>query len=62
MELSAAEAAKVVGVSPRTIYNYVDRGVLPARRETMKRRIRIDAEELRKFAEQYGLRFDLSRK
>lgn len=58
MELSAAEAAKVVGVATRTIYNYVDRGILPARRETLKRRIRIDAEDLRRFAEEHGLRFD----
>lgn len=58
MEMSGSQAAKIIGVTPRTIYNYVDRGVLPGRREGLKRRIRIRVEDLREFAKQYQLKFN----
>lgn len=46
--LSLSEAAEYVGVSDRSIRNYVARGHLPARRLRGSRLIRIDRAELEK--------------
>lgn len=56
--LSAIQAGKIIGVTHATIHNYVKRGVLLARRVGVRRIIRIDVEDLRKFAEQYQFDFD----
>lgn len=56
--LSAIEAGKVIGVTHTSIHNYVKRGLLPARHQGPRKIIRIDAEDLRKFAEQYEFVFD----
>ena len=58
MELSTTQAAQMIGVSQRTIRNYVELGLLPGRKEGLKRRIRIQAEDLRKFAERYQFEFN----
>lgn len=56
--LSAIEAGKIIGVTHTTIHAYVRRGELPARRVGVRRIIRIDVEDLRKFAERYQFDFD----
>ena len=44
--LNQTEAAKYLGVTDRTIRNYVARGVLPARRVRGSRLVRIDQRDL----------------
>jgi len=44
--LSQVEAAEYIGVSDRTIRNYIARGVLPARRIRGSRSIRIELADL----------------
>lgn len=44
--LNQAESAQYLGVTDRTIRNYVARGVLPARRVRGSRLIRIDRADL----------------
>lgn len=59
-EVTAPQAAIIIGKSLMTIHRKVEDGVLPARLEgTGKRRyIFIQLDELRKFADKYGYRFD----
>lgn len=58
MELSCPQAAVVLDVASNTIRNYIDRGLLDARFVGIKRIIRIDVHELRRFAEEYGFIVD----
>lgn len=44
--LSQADAAAYLGVTDRTIRNYVSRGFLPARRVSGSRLVRIDRADL----------------
>ena len=57
-EVSAPQAAEIISTSHPTIFRRVDDGSLPARREGIKREIWIDVDELRRFAKEYGYRFD----
>lgn len=57
-EVTATQAAEILSISHMTIHRRVDDGTLPARREGMARIIRIDLDDLRLFASQYGYRFD----
>ncbi len=58
-EVNAVQAAKILGKSLPTIHRKVDAGELPARQEGTNRKfIFIDVKDLRKFAQQYGYRFD----
>lgn len=57
-ELSAANAAIVLGCSRTTIWEYVHSGDLDARRQGKKGLIKIDTSALRTFAKEYGFRFD----
>jgi excisionase family DNA binding protein len=54
MELSCPQAADVLGVAENTIRNYIDRGILKARFVGIRRLIRIDVSDLRRFAAEYG--------
>lgn len=58
MDLSAEQAAQVIGVSRPTIHDYVKRGLLPARRQGLRQAIRIDLDDLRKLAEELGFNFN----
>lgn len=44
--LSQSEAAEQLGVTTRTIRNYISRGTLPAHRPRGSRVVRIDAKDL----------------
>lgn len=57
-EVTAAQASQIVGVTDDTVRNYVERGLLPARRQGIKRIIYIDLDNLKRFANQYNFRFD----
>lgn len=58
MDLSSVEAAEVIGVAERTIRYYVERGILPARRVGLRRMIRINVSDLRRFADEYEFIID----
>lgn len=62
-EVSGKEAGQIIGISHDTILRCVNKGLLTARREGVRREIRIDMGELRRFAEEYQYRFneDLAR-
>lgn len=49
--LTQAEAAAMLGVTDRTIRNYISRGILPARRLGGGRLIRIDSEDVDRLLE-----------
>lgn len=57
-EVSSVQAGQIIGVTDETIRNYVERDLLPARRQGIRRTIFIELEELRRFAVQYEFRFD----
>jgi hypothetical protein len=57
-EISAINAGEIIGVTRMTIHNYVRKGLLPARRFGLKRNLRIKVDDLRRFAQKYGYKFD----
>lgn len=61
-EVTAPQAAEIIGKSVMTIHRKVDDGSLPARQEgTRERRyIYIAMDDLRSFAVRYGYRLDES--
>lgn len=60
VEITSPEAAKCLGVTSETIRAYVQRGLLPGRRQGIRRKIYIELEDLIRFAAQYGYRLDLT--
>lgn len=57
-EVTSTQAAAIIGTSHMTIHRRVDDGLLPARRQGLDRQIRVDLDDLRRFAQAYGYRFD----
>ncbi|HQY93450.1 helix-turn-helix domain-containing protein [Caldilinea sp.] len=57
-EVTSVQAAQIIGVIDDTVRNYVDRGLLPARRQGLRRKIFIELSELEHFAAEYDFRFD----
>ena len=58
-EVSLRQAAKIVGSSHPTLWRRINEGELPITRRVGKgQRIRIDIEELRRFAARYNYLFD----
>lgn len=57
-EVTAPQAAEIVGIDHSTIFKHVRADILPARRVGLRRDIRIDTTDLRKYAEKLGYRFD----
>lgn len=57
-EVSAPQAAEILNTSHPTVFRRVEDGSLPARRQGVKREIWIDVDELRRFAEHNGYRFN----
>jgi excisionase family DNA binding protein len=55
--VTASQAAEILSTSHMTIHRRVDDGLLPARREGLARIVRIEIEDLRRFAQQYGYAF-----
>lgn len=53
--LSSDEAATALKVTRDTIHRYVTEGLLPADRIGMRGIIKIDAEELQRFAVEHGM-------
>ena len=59
-EVSPSQAGNVLGISLMTIHRRVEDGSLPARREGVRRDIKIALDDLRQFATTFGYRFDES--
>ena len=57
-EVTAPQAAEILGVTHPTVFHAVTDGRIPARRQGRKRQIFIDIVDLRTFAERYGYRLD----
>ena len=57
-ELSSTAAAQVIGTSVPTIHRYIDRDLLPARQQGLRGIIRINTDDLKTFAEEYGFRYN----
>jgi len=57
-EITAENAALLVGVSDETIRRLVNRDILPARRVGLRKFIKIDIDDLRKVAVTLNYRFD----
>ena len=57
-EVTSTQAAAIIGTSHMTIHRRVDDGLLPGRRQGLDRQIRVDLDDLRRFAKEYGYRFD----
>jgi hypothetical protein len=58
IEVTASQAAEIISTSYVTIHRRVDDGLLQARRQGLNRMIMIEIEELRRFANEYGYRFN----
>lgn len=59
-EVTAPQAAEILSVSLNTIHRKVDSGALKAREQGtgVRKFVFIDIEDLRKFAQSFGYRFD----
>ena len=57
-ELTAPQAAEVMGVDHSTVFRWVQQGHVAARQVGLKRTIYIDLDALRRFAQENGYRFD----
>lgn len=57
-EVTASQASEILDISHPTLFRRVEDGTLPARRVGVGRLIRIDVQELRTFAGQYGYRIN----
>lgn len=57
-EIATSDAAQVVGVNRVTIMRWCNDGLIQARRVGMRRDWRIDLDDLRRHAQQYGYDFD----
>jgi len=59
-EVTGPQAAAIIAMSIYTIHRKVDAGLLPAREQGTGQRkfLYIDIDDLRKFAQQYGYRFN----
>jgi len=57
-ELTAPQAAELVKVDHSTVFRWVTKGHLPARRVGLRRTIYIDIDDLRRFAESNNYPFD----
>lgn len=57
-EVSSRDAAQIINVSRVSIHGHVKAGRLPARQEGLRGIIRIEVDDLRKFAERYQYRFN----
>ena len=57
-EVTAPQAAEIVGIDHSTLFKHVRAEVLPARRVGLRRDIRIETDDLRKYAAKLGYRFD----
>jgi DNA-binding transcriptional MerR regulator len=60
-EVTSIEAGEIIGVSDETIRQYVDRDLLKARRQGLKRKVFIEMADLAAFAREYDFRFDQAR-
>lgn len=56
--VTATQAAEILSTSHMTIHRRVDDGTLPARREGLARIIKIELDDLRRFAEKYDYSFN----
>ena len=57
-EVTSVEAGEILGISDDAVRSYVDRDLLPARRQGLRRKIYIGLDDLQKFAIEYHFRFD----
>lgn len=57
-DVSSADAAQLIGVSSQTIRRLTEKNLIPARRVGIKGLVRIDVDDLRKFAKDYQYRFN----
>lgn len=57
-EVSTMDAARIIGTSDTTVRKHVNSGTIAARHEGLRGRIRIELDELRKFADEYQYKFD----
>lgn len=57
-EISAVDAARLIGVSDETIRRLVNRNILPARKVGLRGKIKVELDDLRSVAEKLNYRFD----
>lgn len=57
-EVTSVEAGEILGISDDAVRSYVERDLLPARRQGLRRKIFISLDDLQKFADEYNFRFD----
>lgn len=57
-EVTSSEAGKIIGVTEVTIRSYVDRELLKARRQGLKRKVYINLVDLEAFAKEFDFHFD----
>ena len=57
-EVSSVDAARIINISEVTIRRHVYGERLPARREGLRKRMFIEVDDLRNFAQKYQYRFD----
>ena len=60
-EVTSVEAGEIIGVTDDTVRSYVERDLLPARRQGLRRKIYIELQDLKAFAAQYDFRFNTQR-
>jgi excisionase family DNA binding protein len=56
--VTSPQAAEILSTTQPTINRWVNEGLLPAERRTLRRLILIDIDDLRRFAQNNGYSFD----
>ncbi len=57
-EVTLTQAAEIVSKDRATVFRWVENGLLPARREGIRRDIFIEVDDLEKFANDNAYRYD----
>ena len=57
-EVRLPQASEIVSKDRSTVFHWVEKGLLPARRVGIRRDIRIDVDSLRSFAREHNYPFD----
>ncbi len=61
VEITAAQAAKILEVDKRTVHNYAGRGLINARKQGLNHKYLFELDDVIRFATDHGYRIDAAK-